>query len=101
MKSRSCNCQPESSWLRNSSLVTRRRFLASLGALGAAAALPDAGAQAQAPAPLASKPYRIDVHHHFSAPGFIAAISARKTNQRPLELWTPAKSIEDMDKSGV
>ncbi len=49
----------------------------------------------------ASKPFRIDAHHHFSAPGFIAAISARKTNQRPLELWTPNKSIEDMDKSGV
>ena len=57
--------------------------------------------QAQLPTAVPGRPYRIDTHHHFSAPGFIAAIAARKTNQRPLELWTPSKAIEDMDKSGV
>jgi predicted TIM-barrel fold metal-dependent hydrolase len=81
--------------------VARRKFLAGLGALGAAAALPDAFLRAQAPTAVPGRPYRIDTHHHFSAPGFIAAISARKTNQRPLEQWTPSKSVEDMDKSGV
>jgi predicted TIM-barrel fold metal-dependent hydrolase len=81
--------------------VARRKFLAGLGALGAATVLPDAFLRAQAPATVSTRPYRIDTHHHFSAPGFIAAISARKTNQRPLELWTPAKAVEDMDKSGV
>src|SRR5215469_15067528 len=78
----------------------RRKALAALGALGAAAALPDWLARAQAPN-ASARPYRIDVHHHFSAPGFIAAISARKTNQRPLEEWTVDKSLEDMDKSAV
>jgi predicted TIM-barrel fold metal-dependent hydrolase len=81
--------------------VARRKFIANLGALGAAALLPSDLLGAQMPAATAVKPYRIDAHHHFSAPGFIAAIAARKTNQRPLELWTPEKSIEDMDKSGV
>ena len=95
------NFLSQNDWLPNSSAVTRRRFLASLGAFGAVSVLSEIGARAQAPAALPSKAYRIDVHHHFSAPGFIAAISARKTNQRPLEQWTPAKSIEDMDKSGV
>ena len=84
-----------------SSSVDRRSVLAALGAMSAAAALPDFFLQAQTPAASSVRPFRVDVHHHFSAPGFIAAISARKTNQRPLEQWTAAKSIEDMDKSGV
>jgi 6-methylsalicylate decarboxylase len=46
-------------------------------------------------------PHRIDVHHHFSSPGFIAAITARKTGQRPLMEWTPARAIEAMDSGGV
>src|SRR5579872_2374748 len=78
--------------------VARQKFLAGLGALGAAAVLPEVLLRTQAPADVSGRPYRIDVHNHFSAPGFIAAIAARKTNQRPLELWTPGKAIEDMDK---
>jgi 6-methylsalicylate decarboxylase len=81
--------------------LDRRKMLGTLGALGGAAALPDWLARAQTPAAASAQPHRIDVHHHFSAPGFIAAISTRKTNQRPLEQWTVEKSIDDMDKSGV
>jgi predicted TIM-barrel fold metal-dependent hydrolase len=81
--------------------VARRKFLAGLGALGAASVLPATFLRAQAPTAVPGRPYRIDAHHHFSAPGFIAAIAARKTNQLPLEQWTPSKSIEDMDKSSV
>jgi len=81
--------------------VARREFLASLGAIGAGSILPNAFLQAQMPTAGPVRPYRIDTHNHFSAPGFIAAISARHTNQRPLEQWTPGKSVEDMDKSGV
>lgn len=81
--------------------LNRRKVLGALGALGAAAALPEWLARAQNPTAASARPNRIDVHHHFSAPGFIAAISARKTNQRPLEQWTVEKSIDDMDQSGV
>jgi predicted TIM-barrel fold metal-dependent hydrolase len=81
--------------------VARREFLASLGALGAASILLDRILPAQTPTDIPARPYRIDTHNHFSAPGFIAAISSRHTNQRALEQWTPSKSIEDMDKSGV
>src|SRR5258708_31930549 len=84
-----------------STFVARRKFLAGLSVLGAAAVLPDGFLRTQATSATSVLPYRIDTHHHFSAPGFIAAIAARKTNQRPLEQWTPSKSIEDMDKSGV
>jgi predicted TIM-barrel fold metal-dependent hydrolase len=80
---------------------SRRRFLTGLAATGAAALLPNGrfGAQAQAPARVSA--HRIDVHCHFSSPGFIQAIKARNTGQMPLMAWTPAKTIEDMDRDGV
>lgn len=81
--------------------VSRRAFLSTLTALGATALHANAFPLQNKNSGAAEKPFRIDAHHHFSAPGFIAAISARKTNQRPLEQWTPEKSIEDMDKRGV
>jgi len=42
------------------------------------------------------------VHHHLAPPKWIAdVVVGRKTGQRPLANWTPAKAIEDMDKGGV
>jgi len=74
----------------------RRRFLEALAVAGAAALLPSERLlRAQA------RPHRIDVHCHFSSPGFIGAITARKTGQRPLMEWTPARTLEDMDRDGV
>jgi predicted TIM-barrel fold metal-dependent hydrolase len=43
--------------------------------------------------------HRIDVHHHIVSPGFVAELRSRL--QPPTLAWTPARSIEDMDKSGV
>src|SRR6266850_5520546 len=81
--------------------VRRREFLAGLAATGAIALVPGVlrGAQVR-PAP-ATPPRRIDVHYHFSSPGFIAAIKARNTGQTALMNWTPAKALEDMDRDGV
>lgn len=79
--------------------VPRREFLIGLAALGAAAVLPKALWAAQARA--SAQPFRIDTHHHYSSPGFVEEIVGRKTGQRPLMEWTPQKSLEDMDKSGV
>jgi predicted TIM-barrel fold metal-dependent hydrolase len=79
----------------------RRGFLKGLASLGAGALLGATDSFAQAPAPAPAKPFRIDVHHHFSSPGFIAEITGRKTGQVPLMRLTAQKSIEDMDKGGV
>jgi len=76
---------------------TRRRFLGAFAGLGAATLLADRPAGAQAP----DKPFRIDVHHHLSSPGFIAEISGRRTGQVPLMKWTVAQSLADMDQGGV
>ena len=76
----------------------RRQFLAGgLATLGAGLA-PSFAALAQTPAP---KARRIDVHHHFSPPAWIAAVKGRDL-LNPLNLsWTTERSIEDMDKGDV
>ena len=58
----------------------RRTFLGGLAAFGAGALFSDQSATAEA---AVDKPFRIDVHHHLSSPGFIAEISGRRTGQCP------------------
>jgi predicted TIM-barrel fold metal-dependent hydrolase len=81
-----------------SSAVPRRQFLAGLGALGAAALIPEAGAAPQTVASPA-RPFRIDTHHHFTVPSLRAEIT--KAGQQGLLDWTPQKSLDDMDKGNV
>jgi len=80
--------------------ASRRRFMTGLAAAGAAAAVPAAsptGVQAAD-----TKPFRIDVHHHLTPPLYAAELVRRKLEgQEPTLAWTPAKSIDDMDKGGT
>ncbi len=87
---------------------SRRRFLGTMAAAGAAALVPGAGLLAQGMgkgAPPA--PYLIDVHHHFYPPAFKEAVNAFMKahgggRQPPLvEKWTPAASLAEMDKTGI
>jgi predicted TIM-barrel fold metal-dependent hydrolase len=43
----------------------------------------------------------IDVHHHFAPPAWIAEVKGRPLLQPANTTWTPARSIEDMDRGGV
>jgi predicted TIM-barrel fold metal-dependent hydrolase len=74
--------------------ISRRGFLAGLGAFGAGALLPGCASTGVA----SGKPYRIDVHHHFVAPTYSAALKARGQGHIG---WSVQKSLEDMDKSGI
>lgn len=82
--------------------LDRRRFLttalASLG-LGATVGGDRLADAAQAAAPI--RPHRIDVHHHFAPPAWIAEVKGRPLLQAANTNWTPARSIEDMDSGGV
>ena len=93
-----CEGQPG---LSHFSCVPRREFLAGLAALGVTALTSKAMSAGEAQATASGGPHRIDVHYHFSAPGFIDAIKARNTGQTALMNWTPAKALKDMDKDGV
>jgi 6-methylsalicylate decarboxylase len=77
--------------------VARREFLTGMATLGASALIPRSESAAQAPG---TRPQRIDVHHHLSPPPYIAELTARNI-PGPVRDWTPAKSIDDMDKAGV
>jgi 6-methylsalicylate decarboxylase len=67
--------------------LDRRRFLGA----GAAALLRGAAG--------AEKPHRIDIHHHLFPPTYNTAIVALGQPASPT--WTPARSIDEMDKSGI
>ncbi len=80
----------------------RRGFLSGLLGLGAAAALPGCAAPAStaatSPAPL---PPRIDTHHHFFSPAYVAELD--KAGQAPpiVKNWSLSKTLDDMAKAGV
>ena len=78
----------------------RRSFLTSaLGTLGLAASASSTDlwtALAQTAAP-ATK-YRIDVHHHFGPPTWVAAMKGNPLLQPSNTTWTPEKSLEDLDR---
>jgi 6-methylsalicylate decarboxylase len=78
----------------------RRRFLASLSSLGfAAAAGVDLSAIFEQARPATAG--RVDIHHHFAPPAWIAEVKGRPLLQPANTRWTPEQSIEDMDKGGV
>jgi 6-methylsalicylate decarboxylase len=76
-----------------STAVNRRRFLAG----GAAVGLGIAGLGAATAQP-ASKPHRIDVHHHVVPPAQLKAAAAR---MRGMPKWSVSMSLDDMDKGGI
>ena len=81
--------------------IDRRTFLtATLASLGAAAAAGQAARDEQTSVPGASAG-RIDMHHHFAPPAWIAEVKGRPLLQPANTRWTPEQSIEDMDRGGV
>jgi predicted TIM-barrel fold metal-dependent hydrolase len=44
---------------------------------------------------------RIDVHHHFCSPHYVATVDRVVGLQTVLREWTPEKSLADMDRAGV
>ena len=79
---------------------SRRNVLAGLGAAGAASIMSVPAVRAQGAKNL------IDTHHHFYPPGYLAQEKAwegaHKVPPYPGVFdWTPAKSLEQMDKAGI
>src|SRR5262249_20216471 len=80
----------------------RRKFLAGgVAALGAAA-IPAIGRTAPANAQAGAAKPRIDVHHHFIPQFHVDAMMApgRRAGAPPPK-WSPAASLDEMDKSGI
>jgi predicted TIM-barrel fold metal-dependent hydrolase len=86
---------------------SRRGVVAALGAIGATAVLSSAPAWAQTPA-AATKPARIDTHHHYFPASYLGPLETWWTSNpargplSPLvKNWTVARAIEEMDRSDV
>ena len=79
--------------------LDRRSFLmGAIASLGLSARRDGVAAFTQAPArPRAG---RIDIHHHFAPPAWIAEVKGRPLLQPANTAWTPEKSIEDLDRAG-
>lgn len=76
---------------------SRREFLKSLVAAGAAAVLPPSRLFAQSVSRGAlARTGRIDVHHHIATPEWVKAARIGANWH-----WTPAVSLEQMDKYGI
>ncbi len=82
---------------------SRRTVLQWLAAAGVRSVLPARGLLARAAIPAAAAPAgRIDVHHHVVPPFYVKANEqAILATKLPLPNWTPAASIEAMDKNGI
>jgi 6-methylsalicylate decarboxylase len=80
---------------------SRRTFLTRLAGIGGALALPldtlnGQAARSQTPA------RRIDIHQHFASPTWMQrTLASGRAGFQPLQNWTPARAIEEMDKAGV
>jgi len=82
-----------------SGALNRRKFIAGAAAMATVGlGKPDSAAAQTAEA---TKPFRIDIHHHLSPPAYIAASNANNFGDPLMKNWTPEKSLEDMDKAGV
>ena len=79
---------------------SRRGFLAGVGALGLASAIPAVAVHGQ------TKPALIDTHLHFYPPEYqklwLGYEDARKQPHFPGQVaWTREKLVEDMDRNGI
>src|SRR5262252_104789 len=82
-------------------VVSRRKWMAQMAALGAGALLPKSiWASRQGSAPPA-KAFRIDTHHHFTIPKLYELSTAKGVSQPTLKDWKPEKSLEEMDEGSV
>jgi 6-methylsalicylate decarboxylase len=83
----------------------RRQFLTGLAAVGAGSLLSGSRsllqAEEQAPSQTTSaKPRRIDTHHHFTPPTWVAALQQAGLKSGR-EKWSVDASLETMDRGGV
>src|SRR4051794_29656718 len=78
--------------------ITRRNFLA--GAMGLAVGVAATSTLAAAQRGAGGAARRIDVHHHMLPQRHMDAVAAARESGRPRP-WSPAMSIEEMDKNQI
>jgi predicted TIM-barrel fold metal-dependent hydrolase len=84
-------------------VIDRRRFLtAGVASVGATlVTVRHRPAEARQRAAVGNATGRIDMHHHFAPPAWVAEVRGRPLLQPANTRWTPEQSLEDMDRGGV
>jgi predicted TIM-barrel fold metal-dependent hydrolase len=82
-------------------VVSRRKWMAQMAALGAGALLPQSIWASRQGSAAPAKTFRIDTHHHFTIPKLYALSTAKGVSQPTLKDWMPEKSLEEMDEGSV
>lgn len=80
--------------------ITRREWIRSLGTLTAGAWSTDIAASLLAQTRLPQS-RRIDIHHHFAPPAWLAEVKGRPLLNAANTTWTVERSLEDLDKAGT
>ena len=81
--------------------ASRREFLTSLAVAGAGAILPASGAIKLIAQVTPTVKGRIDVHHHLAPPSYVKAMEQEIAPTAAYRNWSPAVSLEKMDKANV
>ena len=81
--------------------ASRREFLTSLAVAGAGAMLPARGAITLIAQVIRPTRGRIDVHHHMAPPSYVKAMDREIAPTAAYRNWSPAVSLEKMDKANV
>src|SRR4051812_25781052 len=82
--------------------VNRRRFLTTaVASLGLTITGRHRTADAAQRPAATGNAQRIDMHHHFAPPAWVAEVKGRPLLQPANTRWTAEQSIEDMDRGGV
>jgi len=82
-------------------LLTRRKWMAQMAALGASAALPKTISGLQNGSAGPGRPFRIDTHSHFTIPKLYALSTAKGVSQPALKDWMPEKTLAQMEQGSV
>jgi predicted TIM-barrel fold metal-dependent hydrolase len=81
--------------------LNRRDFvIRAMAALGVSATSRRDGFAAFMQGAAGARTQRIDIHHHFAPPAWVAEVKGRPLLQPANTTWTPEKSIEDLDRAG-
>ena len=96
---RGCTCCDGTTLSLSGAVLNRRSFMMGAAAMATVGLVKPNRVAAQTTE--ATKPYRIDVHHHLSPPSYVAASNVNHFGEPPMKSWTPEKSLADMDRAGV
>ncbi len=96
---RGCTCCDGTTLSLSGAVLNRRNFMVGAAAMATVGLVKPNRSAAQTTE--ATKPYRIDVHHHLSPPTYISASNASNFGDPLMKNWTPEKSLQDMDRAGV